>query len=100
LSLGRPGPKVGTPSPFKKYWVIRILGGLVRIEGAGISQFERGPTPFPDLKIAKKYASRVVVGEPHVAELLGVKRAWLESVARGEHPGLKVEVYRLSRLVD
>ncbi len=93
MSSGRPGKRLGTPSPNKKFWVLRVKAGLVRLEGFGIQQFESGPTPFLDEKGALNATRHIWVGESFYAEIIAVTRGWLESVARGEHPEVKVDVY-------
>ena len=97
MSDGRPGRRPGTPSPNKKFWVVRIKGGLVRIEGPRIHQYAIGPTPFVDAKSAKNAARLVWVGEMHIVEIIAVTRGWLESVAKGEHPEVKVDTYAVAR---
>lgn len=93
MSDGRPGRRPGTPSPNKKFWVVRIKGGFVRLEGLGIQQFAKGPTPFLDEKKAQGATRHLWVGESFYAEIIAVTRGWLESVAKGEHPEVKVDVY-------
>ena len=97
MSDGRPRMRPGKPSPFKKFWVIRIKGKFIRLEGAGILQFDKGPTPFLDTKKAEAVSSYIPVGELHFVELLRVNRAWLESVAIGEKPEVKVDIYTFQR---
>ncbi len=97
MSDGRPGRRPGTPSPNKKFWVVRIKGGLVRIEGLGTQQPGRGPTHFVDAKSAMNGARLIWVGEMHIVEIIAVTRGWLESVAKGEHPGVKVDTYAVAR---
>lgn len=97
MSEGRPGRRPGTPSPNKKFWVVRIKGGFVRLEGFHIQQFEKGPTPFLDDKKAQNATRHLWVGEPFFAEIIPVTRGWLQSVARGEHPEVKVDIYVANR---
>lgn len=95
MSDGRPGRPPGTPSPFKKFWVIELQGAFVRLEGIrGLVQLPRGPTAFTDDKSAIAASRHIWVGELHYVVLHQVNRRWLESVAEGKAQA-KVQVYTL-----
>lgn len=87
---GKPGAKPGTPSPNKKFWVIQVKGGLARIEWPGHLQPPGLPTYFEDEQGAANAAHLVSGGMEAVPTICSVTRKWLESLRRGEKPGVKV----------
>lgn len=89
----KPGVKAGTPSPNKKFWVIRVKGIFVRFEWSGNRLPPSVPTYFNDSKSAGIAANLLNGGADFIAEIFPVTRKWLESVARGENPEVKVSTF-------
>jgi hypothetical protein len=51
---------------------------------------QRTPAPY-------RSGALIWVGEMHIVEIIAVTRGWLESVAKGEHPEVKVDTYAVAR---
>lgn len=97
MSDGRPGRRPGTPSPNKKYWVITVKGVFVRFEWPGNLQLPNLlPTYFENAKSAGIAAQLLNGGAGFIAVISPVTRKWLELLARGEKPEVKVETFPTS----